>query len=332
MNKLFVKLIVLFVIVFTHINLSFALYEVPENQIKQFKKDATETIQYVLYDSNAIDNKSNVKFVEDLLESSKQFYNAFLLNKNNSEQNKEFIQLITDNSDQINRVDAYTPLAELLKKYDLDIAEDSNSYDYIYNNYLKKYKIPKSTTYINFVHGMYDKQMQMLDMRDEIYKYTYSELHETDTNNYETSNEYKIDNTHIPAAQLEGYTNESNDSLVQPPNEDSNEGMSMIVIIGTIAFLIYFLPGIVASLNGHKNTTAVCVLNLFLGWTLLGWVVALVWACCNTDKKEKIIIQEKTEEKQISFTEELEKLADLKERGIITEEEFNAKKAQILDL
>ena len=41
---------------------------------------------------------------------------------------------------------------------------------------------------------------------------------------------------------------------------------------------IYFLPTIVG--QGKKNWTAISVLNLFLGWTFIGWVVALVWASC----------------------------------------------------
>lgn len=39
---------------------------------------------------------------------------------------------------------------------------------------------------------------------------------------------------------------------------------------------LYFLPTIIGL---HKrNAGAIFVLNLFLGWTLIGWVVALVWA------------------------------------------------------
>ncbi|WP_329743499.1 superinfection immunity protein [Dyella sp. A6] len=41
---------------------------------------------------------------------------------------------------------------------------------------------------------------------------------------------------------------------------------------------IYFLPAIVATSRKHPNATAICVLDLLLGWTLLGWVIALVWA------------------------------------------------------
>lgn len=41
---------------------------------------------------------------------------------------------------------------------------------------------------------------------------------------------------------------------------------------------IYFLPWIVANHRRHHNQAALFGLNLFLGWTLIGWVVALVWA------------------------------------------------------
>jgi hypothetical protein len=41
----------------------------------------------------------------------------------------------------------------------------------------------------------------------------------------------------------------------------------------------YLLPWLIALCRGHHNATAIFVLNLFLGWTLLGWIGALVWSC-----------------------------------------------------
>jgi len=41
---------------------------------------------------------------------------------------------------------------------------------------------------------------------------------------------------------------------------------------------VYFIPAAVAYYNEKKNFPAIFVLNLFLGWTFVGWVVALVWA------------------------------------------------------
>ena len=52
-----------------------------------------------------------------------------------------------------------------------------------------------------------------------------------------------------------------------------------LLLVALFALFIYFLPTIVAANRGHKNTFAIGVANLFLGWTFLGWVVCLVWAC-----------------------------------------------------
>ena len=41
----------------------------------------------------------------------------------------------------------------------------------------------------------------------------------------------------------------------------------------------YFAPLIVAICRGHRNELAIGVLNMLLGWTIIGWVAALVWAC-----------------------------------------------------
>jgi Superinfection immunity protein len=43
-------------------------------------------------------------------------------------------------------------------------------------------------------------------------------------------------------------------------------------------FVMYFLPSIVALARSKRDTLAIVLLNFFLGWTLIGWVVALVWA------------------------------------------------------
>ena len=43
-------------------------------------------------------------------------------------------------------------------------------------------------------------------------------------------------------------------------------------------FVIYFLPSIVALARSKRDTAAIVLLNFFLGWTMIGWVVALVWA------------------------------------------------------
>ncbi|HEV2462263.1 MAG TPA: superinfection immunity protein [Acidobacteriaceae bacterium] len=41
---------------------------------------------------------------------------------------------------------------------------------------------------------------------------------------------------------------------------------------------IYILPVIVAVFRGHHNRMPIILVNILLGWTVIGWIVALVWA------------------------------------------------------
>lgn len=45
-----------------------------------------------------------------------------------------------------------------------------------------------------------------------------------------------------------------------------------------VSFALYFLPAIIAAFRHTHNTTGILLLNLFLGWTVIGWFVALLMA------------------------------------------------------
>lgn len=45
-----------------------------------------------------------------------------------------------------------------------------------------------------------------------------------------------------------------------------------------LVLVVYFIPTIIARQRKHQNFLGILVVNFFLGWTLLGWVGALVWA------------------------------------------------------
>lgn len=49
--------------------------------------------------------------------------------------------------------------------------------------------------------------------------------------------------------------------------------MDIIILIA-----IYLFPALIAMMRKHHNWPAILVLNLVLGWTLLGWLIALIWA------------------------------------------------------
>ncbi|NEU31225.1 superinfection immunity protein [bacterium LRH843] len=57
---------------------------------------------------------------------------------------------------------------------------------------------------------------------------------------------------------------------------------SLIVFVFLLPF--YFLPAIIAIIRGKTNKVAIIVLNILVGWTFIGWVIALVWSLMK-DKK-----------------------------------------------
>ena len=50
----------------------------------------------------------------------------------------------------------------------------------------------------------------------------------------------------------------------------------------------YFIPSAVALIRKHPQKMAVLMLNIFLGWTLLGWVAAMIWAVWSYKVKKDV--------------------------------------------
>lgn len=52
----------------------------------------------------------------------------------------------------------------------------------------------------------------------------------------------------------------------------------VMIIVILLAICFYFLPTFIAYKRNKKNKIAIFALDLCLGWTLVGWVIALVWS------------------------------------------------------
>jgi Superinfection immunity protein len=50
----------------------------------------------------------------------------------------------------------------------------------------------------------------------------------------------------------------------------------MGVFLLLLALVLYFLPSLIG--QKKRNANSIFIVNLFLGWTLVGWVIALAWA------------------------------------------------------
>ena len=53
---------------------------------------------------------------------------------------------------------------------------------------------------------------------------------------------------------------------------------TVVMFLIVFCIVVYFLPAIIAISREHQHRVPILLLNLFLGWTAIGWVAALVWS------------------------------------------------------
>jgi hypothetical protein len=57
-------------------------------------------------------------------------------------------------------------------------------------------------------------------------------------------------------------------------------------LILAMVVMLYFFPSFVAHRRNHNNYTPIVLVNFLFGWTFIGWIVALIWACTDNVKSE----------------------------------------------
>jgi hypothetical protein len=100
------------------------------------------------------------------------------------------------------------------------------------------------------------------------------------------------------------------------------DGIGAIVLLA-IGLLLYFLPTVIGWRK--RNVTAIFVLNLFLGWSVIGWIIALVWAC--TADVQPTIIQNNVSTppsytSQTSSNDQLQLLDRMRTSGKLSNDEY----------
>lgn len=50
------------------------------------------------------------------------------------------------------------------------------------------------------------------------------------------------------------------------------------ILAAAVGIIIYIIPTIIALSKRHSQRTGIILLNIFLGWTLAGWLGAFIWA------------------------------------------------------
>lgn len=57
-----------------------------------------------------------------------------------------------------------------------------------------------------------------------------------------------------------------------------------------LCLLITFSPFLIAVSRGHPNSVPILLVCLFLGWTFIGWLVALVWAFTSVESPTSVVV------------------------------------------
>lgn len=78
---------------------------------------------------------------------------------------------------------------------------------------------------------------------------------------------------------------------ISPSAQSSTTATDVSSIAGlfglALLVAVYFVPSLVGVTRQHHNLGSIVVLNLFLGWTVIGWVLALAMSASATQTKER---------------------------------------------
>ncbi|WP_342647248.1 superinfection immunity protein [Mucilaginibacter sp. CSA2-8R] len=104
----------------------------------------------------------------------------------------------------------------------------------------------------------------------------------------------------------------------------------MIIIFFVIGLVVYFIPAFVG--RNKRDRMGITLLNLFLGWSILGWIGALIWAVTSERKDAPMIYHNPFQPvaTPASNTEQLMEYKKLLDAGAITQEEFDQQKLKLL--
>lgn len=67
------------------------------------------------------------------------------------------------------------------------------------------------------------------------------------------------------------------------------ESLAAILVL-LFVLAVYLIPTIIAFTRGHASKWGIGVLNIVLGWSLIFWVVALIWSLSNKGQSQTTIV------------------------------------------
>lgn len=124
-----------------------------------------------------------------------------------------------------------------------------------------------------------------------------------------------------------------------PPHELNGFGKLVSMMFFVLVPMLYLLPSFEAWSREQPNLTPTVLVNIFLGWSLIGWVVAMVMAYKSSEPQKVEVIYSTTLPvspalapaliPKPSPADALIKQAELKPQGLPSEGEVNPQKAKL---
>lgn len=70
-------------------------------------------------------------------------------------------------------------------------------------------------------------------------------------------------------------------------------GLIILMALYAVFILPYIIPAIIAGVRKHNNYVAILIINAVLGWTIIGWIVALIWSLTDNVSANKVEVNER---------------------------------------
>lgn len=60
--------------------------------------------------------------------------------------------------------------------------------------------------------------------------------------------------------------------------------LSLGLVLMILMAALHFLPAVIGFARDHPSKWAILAVNVFFGWTMIGWAVALIWSLTGVRK------------------------------------------------
>lgn len=108
-------------------------------------------------------------------------------------------------------------------------------------------------------------------------------------------------------------------------------GIFVILMLILVGLGIYLIPTLIAYSRKRQAKTIVLIINVFFGWSIIGWCIALFIALTKDDEPDTVVVRNYNTNSNTSTNfDQLIKLNELLEKNVITKDEFELEKSKIL--